>query len=438
MSGGRDGKGTKQESDEARRWARWPSPGLIALALALAAVAAAAEGAASNESAAFEDALFDAAGFESEAGSSAAGAAEPAGAEARTSYLAGGAFSVSARAVLDPELAGYAVSSSASGKVFAKVSVPDRGALFASFALSQAFFSGLWGEGNPRAAPAADLGSPSIGLSEFHYSFDLGKRLFVRLGKQLSSWGPARIWSPVDFPAAGGEDFFAPVDTRVGSSGLRLHLPMGSYNAFLFADLSGSVSGGEVLDPLKTTVLSARLDGTVGGFELGLSGRVSGSASEAAGLDFSGRLWGTTAYGELAWLPGEEALAASLGFSRALGDLKKWTLSGEGYYDSRGSDLSGDAAAMAAASSLRMGRYYAYLALEGEDFPAADAKTGVSVLANLSDGSYLARLTESLSLRGMPPLALSLSYYGGGEGREFTSAFGDGAWSLAAQTRIEF
>jgi hypothetical protein len=386
--------------------------------------------------------------FEAEAGTSASqpeGASAaldaPAGSAARTEYLVGGAALISANASIPAGLGGYAAGAGASGKVFAKVSVPDYGSLYISYGLSQAFFEGRTGSGVAALAPPLDLSRPSYYLTELHYSFDIGKVLFARLGKQLIAWGPSRIWSPIDFVNSQKADAFSPLDLRQGKSGLRLHLPLGKANAFAFADFSGTVAGGAVLDPIDAVSLAARLDATLGGFELGLSG--FGAAHEQAklGADFSGHFLGSAVYGEAALAPAYSSygasVMASLGLSRALGDLKRWTVSGEGFYSSSGADLSGSPA-LAAATPLYSGEFYGYAALAAKEFLSPCLGSTLSVLANLSDLSYTVKLAESLAFPRSVPVAISLAYAGGGSGKEFTFLGGDGSLSLSIQTRFEF
>ena len=169
-------------------------------------------------------------------------AAVGAGEKAKTEYLAGGSILIQASASSAAEDGTITALSGASGKLFAKVSVPDYGAVFVSYAASHPFFQGYSGSGTPPAA--ADPYEPDYALSELHWSFDIAKTLFVRLGNQLVSWGPSRVWSPVDFINLERADSFAEIDTRAGKSGLRLHLPLGRANAFAFADFSGMTADG--------------------------------------------------------------------------------------------------------------------------------------------------------------------------------------------------
>jgi hypothetical protein len=131
------------------------------------------------------------------------------------------------------------------------------------------------------------------------------------------------------------------------------------------------------------------------------------NAQARFGLDASGRLLGTTVYGEFALKPEYDdyayAAQASLGFSRSLGELKLWTLSGEGFYNSAGQDLSGYSAgdlaiavSTAALTSdetraLYQGGFYAYAALSAAELFSPSLSTSLSAIVNLSEVSY--RLT---------------------------------------------
>jgi hypothetical protein len=417
---------------------------LLVLVAALAAPALAQDQAADDPFApgAFEAQSGGAAAATGATAASAFSQPSASSSEAKTEYLVGGSALVSAQATTSASLDGYAASASLSGKLFAKVSVPDFGSLYAAYSVSQAFFEGQGGSAPAFVAPAPDLGSPSYSLAELHYSFDIGKALFVRLGKQLLAWGPSRVWTPVDFVNLRKADAFSRIDLRQGKPGLRLHLPLGKANAFAFADFSGLVAGGSVQDPAKAVDYAVRADLTAGGFELGLTGYAGPNAQAKGGLDFSGDFLGSAVYGELAYAPAyssyDSSIMASLGISRALGDLKQWTVSLEGFYNSRGSDLSGQPLAMAAAQPLYMGRYYGYASIQAAKLLSPSLGSSLSALANLSDGSYSIRFSEDFAFPKSVPFSLIVSYAGGGAGREFTFFGGDRAISLQAQARVEF
>jgi len=374
----------------------------------------------------------------------------------KTEYLVGGTVVASAGAGFTSALDELTALSTVSGKLFAKVSVPDYGALFIAYNARHSLFQSYSGSGTPPSASNPYV--PSYSLAELHYSFDLAKVLFVRLGNQLIAWGPSRIWSPVDFINLEKADAFASLDARAGKPGLRLHLPLPRANAFLFADFadlvtaSGSTwTGG---DPVETVNLGGRFDFTAGPFEFGLTGYGGKSAQARFGADASGRLLGTTVYGEFALKPGYDdysyAAQASLGFSRSLGELKLWTLSGEGFYNSAGQDLSGYSAgdlvvAVNTATltsdetrALYQGELYAYAALSAAELFSPSLSTTLSGIVNLSDVSFRLTLSEAFSFPRAVPFTLSVTYAGGGADKEFTRYAGDQAVSVSASTRVEF
>ncbi|MEI6874499.1 MAG: hypothetical protein WCL50_05140 [Spirochaetota bacterium] len=415
----------------------------IALLFGLVSAAPAQDAPAADDP--FDTSAFDAAteGAAAGAGSAASGpGAVGQSTAARVEYLVGGTAVASASAFAAPAFDGYAASSSLGGKVFAKVAVPDYGALYISYNISQALFSGLSGAGKAALAPALDLSNPRYSLSELHYSLDFGKVLFVRAGKQLIAWGPSFVWTPVDFINLQKADAFASFDQRQGKPGLRLHLPLGKANAFAFADFSGLVSGGLTHDPLDTVNIAGRLDAIVGGFELGLTAFGGRNSQAKLGVDFSGDLLGFAAYGEVGLSPAyssyEYALRGSLGLSRSLGELRRWTVSAEAFYNSAGADLGGNIPAMLASTPLYMGVWYAYAALEAREFLSPSLITKISGLANFTDLSCRLELSETFDFPRAVPLTASLSWVGGGPGKEFTVLAGDGSFSLSVQTRFEF
>jgi len=378
---------------------------------------------------------------------------------ARTEYLVGGTVVLQAAASTTAVLDELSALSAVSGKLFAKVSVPDYGALYIAYNASHALFQSYSGEG---AAPEASSPyEPAYDLAELHYSFDFGKALFVRLGNQLIAWGPSRIWSPVDFINLQKADAFASLDARVGKPGLRLHVPLPRANAFLFADFASLISssvtsrtGWSAGDPLEAINLGGRFDFTAGPFEFGLTGYGGTNVQARFGLDASGRLLGATVYSEVALRPEYDdygySAQASLGFSRPLGELKLWTLSTEGFYNSGGQDLSGYSAgdlaiAVNAATltsdetrSLYQGQFYGYASLSAAELFSPSLTTSASALVNLTELSYRLTLSEAFSFPRAVPFTLSLTYAGGGADKEFIRYAGDQALTVSASTRVEF
>ena len=67
---------------------------------------------------------------------------------------------------------------------------------------------------------------------------------------------------------------------------------------------------------------------------------------------------------------------------------------------------------------------------------------GVSVtlagFTDLSDGSFLARMSTSLAVPGVPPLSFALSWAGGGANKAFTYVTGNNSLTADLQIVVEF
>ncbi len=371
----------------------------------------------------------------------------------KTEYLVGGTVAVNALAGFTTAFDELSSRGAIAGKLFAKVSVPDYGTLYVAYNVSHALLQTYSGTGTPAAASNPYL--PTYALSELHYSFDIAKKLFVRVGNQLIAWGPSRVWSPVDFINLEKNDAFASLDERAGKPGLRLHLPLKGSNAFVFADFGDFVSrsassstGWIAEDPFEAIKFGGRYDFTAGSFEFGLTGYGGLNAQARFGMDASGRLLGTTVYAEAAFKPEysdyQSSALVSVGFSRSLDERRLWTLSGEGFWNSRGQDLSGTTAAglMTLPSedtrSLYQGVFYAYGSLSAAELFSPSLTTTLTALANLTELSYRVTLSESFAFPRALRFTLALSYAGGGADKEFTRFTGDGAMSVQLSTRVEF
>ena len=368
-------------------------------------------------------------------------------------YLFGGVFLSESTLATTAAFDGYTALGIFSGKAFVRVSVPSYGSLYLSYNFGHTLFQG---EGGAVAStlPGEDLFDATFTLSEFHVSFDLAKVLFVRIGNQLIAWGPSVIWTPVDFINRERLDPQAAVDLRVGKPGIRLHLPLKCSNLFLFTDFSNTVvenpagSGNyAVQDLFRTTNLGLRGDFTALGFEFGLAGYLGADIQTRLGFDLSGRILATDIYGEVAFaLPSSSndfSYASALGFQRTLGELKKWNLQGEFFYNSTGEEDSSAYATPADFTSggyvpLYVGRMYAYAGISKQDLIGTFLDGTLSGFMNISDLSYTVSLKGSFELSKWIPFSLSLDYSGGGEGKEFTVFSGDHALSLKARVSFEY
>ena len=377
-------------------------------------------------------------------------AATPAAQEAQVEYLVGGSFLSDNALVTATDLSWYTAGGTASGKIFAKVTVPDFGSLYAGYNVLHNLYQGYGGTLPTASAaflspPVGDLYSLDLALSELYYSFDIAKAVFVRIGNQLISWGPSSIWTPVDFINLQRTNPLTSLDLRVGKPGIRVHVPFSSSNVFLFGDFSGTVTPSGVQDPLRTTILSARWDLTVAGAELALTGSWGQSIQNRYGFDFSGRLLGFDVYGETAaafpYGSYAQSWASSLGFQRTLGDLGYWSISGEFFYNSAGTADTSIYPAMVASRTFApfyVGQYYAYASLARSHFFVDGVTMSAAGFANLSDASYLVRTALAVSVPNLVPFTLAVSYAGGGPGKEFTLFNADGAVTVDLRFQFEF
>jgi hypothetical protein len=373
---------------------------------------------------------------------------------AKLEILFGGELLSDNSAYTTADFEGFAAGGSFSGKAFTKVSIPSYGVLFLSYNFTHNLYQGAGGtvpggSSSSLSQPLGDLLSNSYALSEFYAGFDIARVVFLRLGNQLIAWGPSAIWTPVDFINLQRANPLSPLDLRVGKPGLRVHVPLGISNVFLFGDFSGTVTGAPpalvVNDPLETTNLAARWDLTAFGFELALSGYWGASIQDKYGFDFSGRVLGFDVYGELAvgFPQGSDPLtwATSVGFQRTLGELGYWAVQGEFFYNDAGTadwETYPDLLLSGSFTPFYLGKYYAYAGLTRSHLFIDGVSATLAGFANFSDGSYLARLSTAFDLPGLVPFSFAFSYAGGGPDKEFTWFVGDRSLSLDIRIRFSF
>ena len=365
---------------------------------------------------------------------------------AKLEYLFGGSFLSDNYLYTSTAFNGYAAGGRFSGKAFTKVTVPDYGILYLGYNFSHNVYQGIGGTvpggaGSFLSLSAGDLYDTTFSLSEFYVSFDIARTVFVRVGNQLIAWGPSAIWTPVDFINLQRLDPLSSLDLRVGKPGLRIHVPLGISNLFLFGDFSGTVTPAGVQDPFQKTNAAARWDITVLGYELALTG-FWGASNQNYGFDFSGRVLGFDVYGELAAaLPydaSSSTFASSIGFQRFLGELSYWSIQGEFFYNGAGTT---DTLGMINAKTFTpfyAGTYYAYAGITRSHLFIDGVSASLSSFANLSDSSLLLRLSTTIDLPKLVPFTFAISYAGGGANREFTYFVGNNSLSADLQVRFSF
>jgi hypothetical protein len=361
-------------------------------------------------------------------------------------YLFGGTFLLSNSLASTDEFGGYSAAGSFSGKAFVKVSVPRYAAAYLAYTFQHPLYAGASSTSSAFPGQYLDLFGNQFALSEFHLSFDIERAVFFRIGNQLLSWGATTIWNPVDFFNLQRPDPLASVDVRVGKPALRVLVPLGKSNVFLFGDFSGTVSGnGAVNDLVDTTNVGARWDVTALGFELALTGFFGKSIQNRYGVDFSGSILGFDTYGALALALPQDGYSFtysySLGASRVFGELKYWTIQGEFFYNDAGIEETARYPALLMAGSFTpfyLGKTYGYAGITNSHVFIDGISATLAGFMNLSDKSYVIRLSSSLDVPRLIPFTASVSYAGGGAGREFTYFTGDKSLTAALQVRFEF
>lgn len=157
----------------------------------------------------------------------------------------------------------------------------------------------------PGTAPPQN---PRVVLDQMWLKFDVGRALYVTLGKQHVKWGAGRFWTPTDYLHGERRDPLALFDVRTGTTMLKLHLPWEEqgwnfYAVALFdnyepADLIDRVGG------------AARAEFVIGTAELGVDAVVQQFRNPRFGADLSAGL-------------GPIDLTADVGF-REEGDTHRW------------------------------------------------------------------------------------------------------------------
>jgi hypothetical protein len=290
-------------------------------------------------------------------------------------------------------------------------------------------------------------------LDQLWVNFDVERRLFVTAGKQHVKWGVGRFWNPTDFLHRQPRDPLDVFDARTGTALVKVHLPWEArgWNAYGVALLEDPrVGGGDAAGTVRGLPVGGRVEVVLGTMELGADLLVGEGARPRYGLDLSAGVWDLDVYGELAlgaarprWrvrdpaadelaLPGEgryalEApdglapqLVAGASWSAKYSDEDVVTVGAEYFYQEDGyagrdryvflalgapaltaplgdPDASVSRQEPGAFTSFYLGRHYAgAFALLAAPGSWNDTTVTLSVLGNLSDRSFVARLDHSV------------------------------------------
>jgi len=338
----------------------------------------------------------------------------------------------------------YGSSSEFYGKAFAKLSKANIGALFVSYNFRHFIMAASNDNDLSQfyARQSPDLWSIAFSLSEFHLSFDVDKKVFLRLGNQLLDWGASYYWSPADFVNRQATQSGQLVDTRAGKPGLRVHVPLDGANFFLFGDVSKTIAAGMVSDAFASAALGYRADVTLGGFNIGTVGYFGKTAPYQVGFTVSGAIAGFDTWSEYGMrvpaFGNEFTWDWSVGLERSFGELQDWTMRFEFFYHDAGrNDTNLFGIGGATTIPLYIGKYYVYGALVKKDIVSGKLGAGLTGVVNLSDASFKASGSLDFTLPGIFPFSFLASYRGGQTGREFTLPLSESYFELGARLFIQ-
>jgi hypothetical protein len=294
---------------------------------------------------------------------------------------------------------------------------------------------------------------PSGVLDQLWVNFDVGRRAFVTAGRQHVKWGVGRFWNPTDYLHPVKRDPLAVFDPRVGTAMVKVHVPWeargwNAYGVAVLEDLAGTPAP---VGRLGRIGVGARVEIVLGLMELGLDALAQDGHRPRFGVDVSAGVWDLDLYAEAAirtsvdtprWRqrPGttdDTPLAERFERHDPLGSMAQIVVGGnyavkysdedavtfgaEYFYDESGYDhpriypvllgVAGvaqlDPAVLGTANpfaseptpftSFYLGRHYggAFVSLPA---PGGwnDTTLTLSVLGNLSDKSFVARLDHSV------------------------------------------
>jgi len=141
----------------------------------------------------------------------------------------------------------------------------------------------------------AGASQTDVQLNELWLKFDIARRLFITVGKQLVRWGASRLWNPTDVVNRSRRPVLSPFDQRNGVPLLKLQLPLES--------LGWNFYGIGMLDQLNSIDrwgAVGRAEFVVSTMELGFVGAYRQGTDPVVGLDLSAGIWNFDLTGEAA------------------------------------------------------------------------------------------------------------------------------------------
>jgi len=304
--------------------------------------------------------------------------------------------------------------------------------------------------------------NPGVLLDQLWLRFDLGRTLFLTVGKQKVKWGTANLWNPTDFASPQQRELLATYDLRVGTNIVKVHVPWESQGANFYV-LGLMDQGGPTDKPLRLGG-AVRAEVVLGGAEFSLTALKRQGQRTRVGLDVSTALGPLDVYVEAAARQGvdaplyrlrsdvsadapladrieatspeswQPAVTGGVYWERSIKDRYNLMLGVEYFYDATGYKEPEVLPWL-----VLQGRYTPFYA--GSQYAAAQVRFAysdgvetnsltLSTVANVVDRSVLARLDGSMVLLGALSVESFVSVPLGREGGEFRPSFDLGGLSV--------
>lgn len=293
--------------------------------------------------------------------------------------------------------------------------------------------------------------NPKVVLDQAWLKFDIARIFFITAGNQHVKWGTSRFWNPTDFINTQKRDPLLPYDLRLGIPMLRAEIPIQKISSnFSFIGFFNQPQPASTAGQLGA---AARYELVIQNTEIGLDAVYRENKDFVFGADFSAPLGPFDIYAEAALLTKSPSahysltatptagtqlatilkssdlstplweVSGGINFSFGWREDRQATLGAEYFYNQTGYDGSSIYPILilnGAYQPFYLGKHYAaiYLNAEGPDAGKHTSYT-LSVLANISDNSYLARLDFNWQFLTYMNFQLFVAGHFGTKGGEF-------------------
>lgn len=168
-----------------------------------------------------------------------------------------------------------------------------------AYARGRVVFDPTQVDGRPLAFGSGTQSSLSASLDQLWLKWDVYQRVFFTLGRQRIKWGAGRFWNPTDFLNSQKLNALALLDTRLGTTLFKVHVPVESlgWNFYAIANLTGAsrpddagfaLRGEFLLGPMELTLSSqVRRAATPGGVPPATLSQVQAGVPGASSADFA-------------------------------------------------------------------------------------------------------------------------------------------------------